>query len=245
MDCSAKSAVAAIGEGCDDKTCGISEVLVVVGTNCVDDLDDGVAINPVVTELGLPSEVVDFLHLVFEEFVENVSVVNVEDNHRFKSAAVEGADFGTDEGYDFLELICASFGVRSDAAVSGGEKITLSLDCPLSHVLVEDSHTAAIDDPIAAVAVRILLEGFLGNSMDAFNHALFDFHEPFVDVTSGSIGVDDGEEWYILVLRAEHAVNLLFRVDFEFLNALEALLKMWLDSLRVFGLGKDFEQFIV
>lgn len=241
MNCSAKSAVAAIGEGCDDKTCGIPEVLVVIGTNCIDDLDDGIAIDPVVAKLGLPSEVVDFLHLVFEEFVEDVSVVNVENNHRFKSAAVERADFSTDEGNDFLELIGASFGVGSDAAVAGGEKITLSLDCPLSHILVEDCHTAAIDDPIAAVCVRILLEGFFGNSMDAFNHTLFDLNEPLVDVTSGSIGVDDGEEWNILVLRAEHAVYLLFRVDFEFLDAFEALLKMWLDSLGVFGLGKDFE----
>lgn len=56
INCTAKCSVASIGEWCDDKSTRVTQVLIVVRKNTVDDLGPNIVVLPIISELWEPLE---------------------------------------------------------------------------------------------------------------------------------------------------------------------------------------------
>lgn len=85
----AKSTVAPIGKWRDDETGGVTEILVVVLEDTVDDLGPDVVILPVVAELGQPFEVGRVADLLLDQiFFDDILGVHIEYNKSFESCSL-------------------------------------------------------------------------------------------------------------------------------------------------------------
>ena len=121
----------------------------------------------------------------------------------------------------------------------------LGFDGPLRHVHAQHRLSAAVEHPVLPGHFVLLLVGLRNDVLNAGGHALFRAQKPLIHVSVGHCGVHESQKRDLLALRRVHAVHLLFLVEFELLDALEALLEVRLHAERVLRLRKNFEQLVV
>ena len=91
----------------------------------------------------------------------------------------------------------------------------------------------------------VVFLAFFHAAFDDIEHGLLDRHEPLFDL--GRFGIHFAEETNIFAFGTDHPVDhhRFGMFQLQVVNIVETLLDVLVDSVQIFGLGKDFEQLII
>jgi len=76
-------------------------------------------------------------------------------------------------------------------------------------------------------------------------HDILDLQQPFLDGSASFTRRYDLAELHLLTFTAEHGMNIQPLVKLQLVDALKALLEMWLHASWVFGFRQYLQHFII
>eukprot|EP00967_Tisochrysis_lutea_P005316 scaffold6363_cov25-Tisochrysis_lutea.AAC.2 len=197
-------------------------------------------------ELREPVEVVGGLDASLDHLRQHVPAVDIESDQCSERRAIELRQRTlAHEPDDVVELARARLLVLFESREPTCAQRRLSLERPPNLVNCQDGHAGPIEHPGRALLAAVVRIGGARDACDSRLHGSFHLQHPLLDHAIGRMRVDRRNEGDHLTLDGAHGADDLVLVKLERVDALEALLEVWLHAQGVLGLGQDLKQLVV